>query len=264
MAIISVVLVAVFASYITSYDPNETNLRHRLKPPGWSAAGGMPHLFGTDALGRDVFTRVVFGARISLLVGVTSVVISGFFGVLLGLLAGYYGRLFDQIIMRVADIQMAFPFIVLTIAVIAILGSSLANVIIVLALASWVVYCRVVRALTLSIREREFIEGARAIGCPDWRIITRHILPNAMPAVIVIATYQLATMIVAESALSFLGLGIPPPTPSWGASISEGREYLDLAWWITTLPGLVLLLTTTGGTFLGDWAREALDPTRRV
>ena len=182
----------------------------------------------------------------------------------MGLLAGYYGRLFDQIIMRVADIQMAFPFIVLTIAVIAILGSSLANVIIVLALASWVVYCRVVRALTLSIREREFIEGARAIGCPDWRIITRHILPNAMPAVIVIATYQLATMIVAESALSFLGLGIPPPTPSWGASISEGREYLDLAWWITTLPGLVLLLTTTGGTFLGDWAREALDPTRRV
>jgi len=264
LVIIAVILGALLAPYIAPYDPIETDLPARLKPPGWSAEGGMPHLFGTDELGRDLFSRVVFGARISLLVGLTSVVISGFFGVLLGLFAGYYGQLAGQIIMRLTDIQMAFPFIVLTIAVIAVLGSSLTNVIVVLALASWVVYCRVTRALTLSIRDREFVESARAIGCRDWRIIARHIFPNTLPTVIVIATYQLATMIVAESALSFLGLGVPPPTPSWGSCISGGRDYLDMAWWMTTFPGLALVLTTMGATFLGDWAREVLDPNMRV
>jgi peptide/nickel transport system permease protein len=251
---------ALFAPILTKYDPESTNLAGRLKPPGWSDKENDVHIFGTDELGRDLFSRVLYGSRISILVGFTSVFISGLVGVILGLLAGYLGNLFSNVIMRIVDIQMAFPFIVLAIAVIAVLGSSLVNVIVVLAITSWVTYCRLVWSLTLSIKEKEFVEAAKSIGCRNFRIITRHIFPNILSAVMVLATFQFASMIVAESSLSFLGLGIPPPTPTWGSIISGGRQYLSQAWWVSTFPGFALAITTIGVTFLGDWASENLYP----
>jgi peptide/nickel transport system permease protein len=259
-----VVLAAILAPSIAVQDPTKVDLALRLKPPGWSANGLSSFPFGTDQLGRDVLGRVLFGARISLTVGFTSVAVSGILGTLLGLYAGYYRGPLDQIIMRLADIQMAFPFIVLTIAVIAVLGPGLVNMVIVLALASWVTYARLVRAQTLAIREREFVLAARCVGCLDRRVILKHIFPNTLPAIIVIATYQVAQMIMAESALSFLGLGVQPPTPSWGSMISDGREYLELAWWISTFPGVALMLAVMGIGFLGDWLRERFDPRLRI
>jgi len=259
-----VVMAAVFADQIAPYDPIRTSLADRLRPPGFTPEAGPAHLFGTDQLGRDLLSRVIHGARISLLVGFVSVALAGAVGVGLGLTSGYYGGMWDQITMRWVDVQLAFPSVVLAIAVLAIFGNSFINVIVVLAMASWVVYARLVRGLTLSIREKEYVEGARAIGCRDSRILARYILPNALPAIVVIATYQFAVMIIAESGLSFLGLGVPPPAPTWGAGINAGRDYLAQAWWVTTFPGLALMITIMGATFLGDWAREALDPTVRV
>jgi peptide/nickel transport system permease protein len=262
--ILTVTLLALFADQLSPHDPLSATISARLSPPGWITESGDTYPLGTDPLGRDLLSRVLHGARISLVVGVVSVGLSGLVGVTLGLIAGYYGGMFDLVIMRLVDFQMAFPFIVLTIAVVAVMGSSLVNVIIVLALASWVVYARLVRGLTLALRAKEYVEGARAVGCLDRRIITRHIFPNVLPAVFVIATYQFAHMVIAESALSFLGLGLPPPIASWGSSINDGRAYLDQAWWVTTIPGLALMFTVMGATFLGDWARETLDPTLRV
>lgn len=260
----AVAIAAIGAEQVAPYDPIDGSLSARLQPPGWTSEDGDLHLLGTDALGRDLLSRIVYGARISLLVGLVSVVLAGLVGTLLGMVAGYFGGRWDQVVMRLVDIQMAFPFIVLAIAVLAVLGNSLVNVVIVLAVASWVIYARLARALSLSIREKEFVEGARAIGCSSYRILMRYILPNALPSMVVIATYQFAAMIVAESALSFLGLGLPPPSPSWGASINAGRDYLAQAWWVSTFPGLALMLTIMGATFIGDWARERLDPALRV
>jgi peptide/nickel transport system permease protein len=262
--VLTVVAIALLADQLSTHDPLAATISARLQPPGSITDAGDVYLLGTDPLGRDLLSRVLHGARISLVVGVVSVGLSGIVGVTLGLIAGYYGGMFDLAIMRLVDLQMAFPFIVLTIAVVAVMGSSLVNVIVVLALASWVVYARLVRGLTLALRAKEYVEGARAVGCLDRRIIARHIFPNALPAVLIVATYQFAHMVIAESALSFLGLGLPPPTASWGASINDGRAYLDQAWWITTIPGLALMFTVLGATLLGDWARETLDPTLRV
>jgi peptide/nickel transport system permease protein len=195
------------------------------------------------------------------MVGFAAVILAGVLGVATGLAAGYYGRHTDQIVMRWVDVQMAFPTVVLAIAVLAILGNSFVNVIIVLTISSWVVYARLTRAVTLSIREKEFVEGAVAAGAGDVRILTRYILPNVLPSIIVIATYQFAAMVIAESALSFLGLGVPPPAPSWGSGISSGRDYLSQAWWVTTMPGVALMLTIMAVTLIGDWVRDRLDPT---
>lgn len=262
--IMALVLAALFAPKITPFNPVDANLEMRLRPPFWYPQAAPGHWLGTDQLGRDLLSRILFGARVSLLVAATAVTISGTLGVTLGLLAGFYGGIADQVIMRVVDVQLAFPFILLAILILSILRPNLINVIGLLALSSWVAYCRLVRAQTLALREREFVIAARATGCRDTRLLLRHIAPNLVAAVIIVAALQVAQVIITESVLSFLGLGVQPPTPTWGLTIGEGREYINVAWWIITFPGLALMTTVIGIGFLADWLRDHLDPTLRT
>ncbi|MEA2584632.1 MAG: peptide/nickel transport system permease protein [Thermomicrobiales bacterium] len=258
-----ILLVALGAPLLTDHDPTKPHLVARLTPPAWQADGSWDHPLGTDNLGRDLWSRVVFGSRISLAVGLVSVVVAGIGGVLLGVLAGYFGGLLDHVIMRLADVQLAFPFLLLAIFVISVLRPNATNLIVVLAISGWVIYARMSRAATLSLREQDYVVAAKVLGASSPRVLLRHILPNAMPLVFVIVTYQVGQMILAESALSFLGLGVPPPTPTWGSIVGEGREYIDVAWWIITFPGIALMLTVVGLGFLGDWLRDRIDPTLR-
>jgi peptide/nickel transport system permease protein len=236
------------------------DLMARLAKPFTSAA----HPLGTDPLGRDVLARAVAGGKISLLVGFTSVIGAVVFGVIVGLVAGYYRGFWDMLVMRFADIQLAMPFILLAITFIAIVGGSLTNTIILLIVSQWVQYARLVRGSVLTLREREFILSARAIGVKDWRIILQHLLPNLIGPVIVLMTLNVANNILLESSLTFLGLGVDPTIPSWGGMLADGRTYLQTAWWVSVFPGLAILLTVLGLNLLGDWLRDSLDPTGRT
>ncbi|WP_426128895.1 ABC transporter permease [Pararhizobium sp. PWRC1-1] len=236
------------------------NLIARLTKPFTTLA----YPLGTDPLGRDVLARVIAGGKISLLVGFTSVIGAVIFGVLMGLIAGYYRGFWDMLVMRFADLQLAMPFILLAITFIAIVGGSLTNTIILLIVSQWVQYARVVRGSVLTLREREFILSARAIGVKDWRIISQHLLPNLIGPVIVLMTLNVANNILLESSLTFLGLGVDPTIPSWGGMLADGRTYLQTAWWVSVFPGLAILLTVLGLNLLGDWLRDSLDPTGRT
>jgi peptide/nickel transport system permease protein len=258
--VVTVLLAAAFAPWITPFDPLEQNINQRLREPGWQTAEGRVHALGTDHLGRDILARVIFGSRIALVVGLSAVLISGVLGMAIGLVSGYFGGKMDDFFMRLADIQLAFPFILLAIAVIGVLGPSLRNIIIVIGVSSWVVYARVVRGEVLSIREREFVQAAIALGSRDARVLIRHVLPNAFTPWLVVATLDMARVIVLESALSFLGLGVQPPTPTWGGMLADGRVYLSTAWWLATFPGLAILVTVLGINLLGDGLRDTLDP----
>jgi peptide/nickel transport system permease protein len=258
--IILMSIIAIFAPILTKYDPTSVDLANRLKPPMPFKGSTSSHILGTDALGRDIAARLANGARVSLLVGIVAVLISGVLGVTLGLITGYFGGWFDDVVMRIADVQLAFPFILLMLAVLAIIGAGLWNLIMVLGVTGWVTYARVVRGQVLSLREKEYIFAARSIGCSKIRIIFLHILPNVLGPVIVIASFAVASTIVAESSLSFLGLGVKPTTPTWGMMLADGREYIRSAWWLTTLPGLTLATTVLGINLLGDWLRDVLDP----
>ena len=236
------------------------NLIARLTKPFTTLA----YPLGTDPLGRDVLARVIAGGKISLLVGFTSVIGAVIFGVLMGLIAGYYRGFWDMLVMRFADLQLAMPFILLAITFIAIVGGSLTNTIILLIVSQWVQYARVVRGSVLTLREREFILSASAIGVKDWRIIFQHLLPNLIGPVIVLMTLNVANNILLESSLTFLGLGVDPTIPSWGGMLADGRTYLQTAWWVSVFPGLAILLTVLGLNLLGDWLRDSLDPTGRT
>jgi peptide/nickel transport system permease protein len=261
--VLLLVLVAVSAPWIAPQDPLRQTLRGRLAPPTLEGADGRPHLLGTDQLGRDVLSRVIHGSRVSLVVGFSAVAIGGLLGSALGLLSGFAGRRVDAVIMTVADAQLAFPFILLAIGIIAVLGPSFPTLVVVIGLSGWVSYARILRAQVLSLRSREFVEAVHALGGSTLRIIGQHVLPNVLSTIVVIATLELARSIVLEATLSFLGLGIQPPTPSWGGMIQDGREYLDSAWWISTFPGIVLMLTSIVVSRTGDWLRDVLDPTLR-
>lgn len=254
------ITVAISAPFLTPFDPREINIVDRLQPPSWPDTEGAVHVLGTDSLGRDVLARVIYGARVSLMVGLTAVFIAGSIGVVLGLIAGYFGGFIDDFIMRAADIQLAFPFILLAISVMAVLGPGLFKVIAVLGVSGWVQYSRIVRGQVISLRETEFVEAARAIGATNGQIMVRHILPNAWAPVIVIASFSVAGTIIAEASLSFLGLGVPPEVPTWGGMLSEGREYLERASWLVLFPGLAISMTVLGINFVGDWIRDYLDP----
>jgi peptide/nickel transport system permease protein len=259
-----VVLAAICAPLVAPYDPTQQSLRERLKGPSWfPEAGRQRHLLGTDQLGRDILSRIIFGSRVSLIVGFTAVIIGGGLGGSLGLLSGYAGGIVDEIIMLLADAQLAFPFILLAIGIIAVLGPSFGNLIVIVGLSGWVTYARLVRAQVLAIKEREFVVAIRGLGGSTWRILAHHIVPNTMAPFLVVTTLELARTILLESTLSFLGLGIQPPTPSWGGMLNEGRSYLDSAWWISALPGLILMLTALVVSRVGDWLRDVLDPTLR-
>jgi peptide/nickel transport system permease protein len=257
------VALAIAAPVVAPQNPERGSLAARLSAPTLHAVDGRAHLLGTDHLGRDVLSRVIYGARVSLAVGFAAVAVGGVIGGGLGLLAGYYGGWLDEIIMTVADAQLAFPFILLAIGIIAVLGPSFRNLIIVVGLSGWVTYARVLRAQVRGVRRREFVDAIVALGGSAPRIVLRHVLPNVASTFMVIATLELARVIVLEATLSFLGLGIQPPTPSWGVMVQEGLEYLDSAWWISVFPGLVLMLTSIVVSRTGDWLRDVLDPTLR-
>ncbi|HEY7059891.1 MAG TPA: ABC transporter permease [Chloroflexota bacterium] len=258
------IVAAVAAPALAPYGYDDQNLANRLKPPAWTAGGTAAHVLGTDPLGRDVLSRVIYAARTSLSIAALSVLIAGAFGVIVGLLAGYYRGWLDVAMMRLADVQLSFPYLLLAIAVMALLQPSIGNLVLVLALRSWVVYARTVRGSALGVKQQEFVEAARALGATDPRIIFRHLAPNVLTPVIVISSFQLAELIIAESSLSFLGLGVQPPTPSWGAMLSQGREYLTTAWWLGVFPGLAIILAVLGTNLLGDGVRDALDPRLKV
>jgi peptide/nickel transport system permease protein len=256
-------VVAAAAPWLAPTDPVRQSLRGRLSPPTWDGADGRAHLLGTDHLGRDVLSRVIYGSRVSLLVGFSAVLIGGLVGSTLGIAAGFGGGRIDGIIMTLADAQLAFPFILLAIGIIAVLGPSFPTLIVVIGLSGWVSYARILRSQVLVLRRQEFVESIRALGGSVARIIMRHVLPNVLSSIVVVATLELARSIVLEATLSFLGLGIQPPTPSWGGMIQEGRDYLDSAWWIATFPGIILMLTSIVVSRTGDGLRDLLDPTLR-
>lgn len=265
IVVLVVVLTALLAPWVSPFDPIDQDIgERRLKPPGWQEETGRLHLLGTDHLGRDLFARIIHGAQPALLVGFAAVCISGVLGMAAGLISGYFGGKVDDVLMRLADIQLAFPFILLAIAVIGILGPSLKTIIAVIGVSSWVVYARVVRGTVLTLREREFVHAALALGSRDVRVVLRHVLPNALTPWLVVATLDMARVIVIESALSFLGLGVQPPTPTWGGMLADGRVYISTAWWLATFPGLAILITVLGINLFGDGLRDTLDPRLKV
>jgi len=260
LIVVSVVVMALFAPWLAPYDPAALNPVERLKPPFWMNNSLEGHWLGTDNLGRDILSRIIYGARVSLIVGVGAVLVSGIIGTLLGLLAGYYGRWIDAVIMRTADAFYAIPSLLLMLVMLAVVGPGLATLILVIGLTGWVSYARVVRGEVLSIKERDYVRAARAVGAANMRIVLRHILPNVLPTFIVLSGMNVATTILMEASLSFLGLGIRPPDVSWGGMLSDGKQYIATSWWVATFPGLAITITVLGVIFLGDWLRDVLDP----
>jgi ABC-type dipeptide/oligopeptide/nickel transport system permease subunit len=251
---------AVFAEHIAPYEPNRQRLIARFKPPFWASGGSFAYPLGTDNVGRDIWSRIIHGSRISLTVGICAVAVSTLIGVTLGLTSGFAGGLVDSTIMTLVDIMLAFPQVILAFAIVAVLGPGIANIILVLGITGWERYARVVRAEVLALREREFVQAAQAIGVSNVKIIFGHIMPNTFSSVIVMATLQTAQTILAEAALSFLGLGTGLTYPSWGQMIALGRDYISIAWWLSTFPGLAILLTVLAINLVGDRIRDVLDP----
>jgi peptide/nickel transport system permease protein len=254
-----VVLACTLAPVLVASDPVRPSFSRRLAAP-WGLGGTPAHVLGTDNLGRDILARLLWGGRISLALAAAAVVISGGFGILLGLVAAWAGGRTDAFVMRVADVQLAFPTIMLAIAVVAVVGTNPAALVGVLALSGWVLYARTIRANVLSIRRLEYVEATSALGATDLRIIWRHVLPNTLAPILVIGSSQFATMVLLESGLSFLGMGVQAPRPSWGLMLAEGRDYLSNAWWLATSPGLMISLVVLGANLLGDGLRDLLDP----
>jgi ABC-type dipeptide/oligopeptide/nickel transport system permease subunit len=255
-----IVASAALAPWLAPRNPLAVDIQHRLRPPAWMEGGAPTHLLGTDQVGRDLLSRMIYGGRVSLIVGVVAVLISATIGVLTGLAAGYFGPRVDWLVMALVNVMLSFPFVLLALAVIAVLGPSLVNMIIVLGIADWPLYVRVIRAETLSIRERDFVMAGRALGMSHLRIIFRQIFPNLVSVIVVIATLQVARVIILESFLSFLGLGVQPPTPAWGNMLGEGRIYMLNSWWIAAFPGLAIFVTTLAINLMGNALRDWLDP----
>jgi peptide/nickel transport system permease protein len=256
---LAVLVAAVAAPWLTPQDPLRADFVASLQPPGTPG-----HPLGTDQLGRDLLARVLHGARLALFIGVCTVVVTAIGGGLLGLVAGFVERWPSVVLMRLADVQLSFPFILLALTINAIVGLGLRNIVLSLAAAGWVVYARVVRGEVLSVKQRDFVHAAAALGVGRARLLFRHVLPNVAPSIIVVASLQFSQFVVAEAAISFLGFGIQPPTPAWGSMLSESRDFLYVAWWLAAFPGAALALTALGVNLVGDWLRDTLDPKLRV
>jgi peptide/nickel transport system permease protein len=249
------VAAALAAPVLSPHNPFVGDMSQGLRPPGTPG-----HPLGTDQLGRDTLSRVLYGARVALFIGLCTVLLTAIVGGLLGLLAGFFGGWSGQLLMRLCDVQLSFPFILLALTINAIVGLGLRNIIISLSAAGWVVYARVVRGEVLSVKQRDFVQAAAALGTSRARILFRHILPNVAPSIIIVASLQFSQFIVAEAAISFLGFGVQPPTPAWGSMLSESRDFLYVAWWLAAFPGAALALTALGVNLVGDWLRDVLDP----
>lgn len=255
-----IVAIALFAPAISPHDPLQLNIADRLHPPAWSPGGTAGHLLGTDELGRDIISRIVYGARTTLTVTGLAVTLGALLGSGLGLLSGYRRGAVDIVLGRVADVQQALPFIVVVLALAAVTGPSFVNVVLVLGVSSWVVHYRIVRGATMAIREESYIEAARAVGLSDAAILWRHVLPNVLPVIIVNVATFVPQLMLFEAALSFLGLGVPPPTPTWGGMIAAGRGYVEVAWWMSVFPGLALMTTVVAVHGIGEWLTGRFDP----
>ena len=265
LAIVAVMAAAaVFAPALAPHDPYSQDIAARLRAPAWAPTGTAEHLLGTDHVGRDYLSRIVYGARISLAVGVLAVACSGVLGVVVGLLSGFYGGTVDRALTFLTNLTLTLPFMLLAIAMIALMGSGFVNMILVLGVTGWPIYARVVRAEVLSLREREFVVAGTALGGTPARILAAHILPNLANLIVVLASVEVARMIIVESFLSYLGLGVPPPAPSWGGMLSEGQLYVLTKWWLATFPGLAILVTVLGVNLVGDALRDILDPTLKT
>lgn len=254
-----IIISGLFSPQLAPHDPMKQSLINSLQPPFWSEGGDMKFPLGTDHLGRDILSQIIYGSRISLAVSISAVFLSGFFGAMIGLLSAYWGGIFEDLVMRVVDVQMAFPFILLALIVLAVLGPGFINIIIVLLLTNWIYYARISRAEVLHIKETEYVQAAMALGSSNIRIMVRHILPNMVNPLIVLATLRIASMVLMESSLSFLGLGITG-VPTWGSMLSNGRHYITVAYWMTTFPGLAIFFTVLSVNLLGDWVRDVTDP----
>jgi peptide/nickel transport system permease protein len=257
MIVLILVFVGLSAPWIAPFDPNAQNLSRALRPPGWLVDA---NVLGTDAVGRDILSRLFYGARISLVIAVMVVIISGAFGVALGAISGYFARTTDFLIQKLVEVVWAFPPLLLAIAIMAFLGQGLENLILALVSQRWIAYCRVARGQALSLRSREFVDAARSLGARHTRIIVRHIMPNLLPSALVIGTFSMASAIISEAALSFLGLGVPPEIPTWGSMLADGRTYISTSWWLALFPGLCIFFTVLGINLLGDGLRDILDP----
>ena len=257
-------VVALLAPLLAPYDPEIGSLGQRFKPPAWQAAGSSAYLLGTDHLGRDMLSRLIFGARVSVVVGLVAVFVAGVVGTFFGILSGYLGGWVDHVIMRVTDTWLALPALTFAIFLAAVVGPSVSNVIIILSLVYWTRYARVIRGEVLSLKERDFVRLAIVANCSKWSIMRRHILPNVLNSAIVLATLQLGVVIVTEAALSFLGVGVPPPKPAWGLMLADGKKGLMAGyWWLTVLPGSSIMVMVLSANLLGDWLRVKLDPQLR-
>ena len=254
------VLAAILAPIIAPWDPAEQNFLASLSPPVWIDEGTWSNLLGGDNLGRDILSRLIYGARVSLIIALFAIALAGSIGVILGLIAGYAGGALDSLIMRVVDAFLAMPFILMALGFVAALGPSVTNIILVMGITNWARYARLVRGEVLSVKGRDYVALARIAGQPRWRIGLRHILPNVANSIIVLATLDLGRVIILESSLSFLGLGVQPPEVSWGLMLADGRAYMTVAWWLTVMPGLAILLAVLSLNIFGDWLRDRLDP----
>jgi peptide/nickel transport system permease protein len=264
LSIIAVfVLVGLLGPFLGLPDPYEQSLRNRFRPPVWEERGNWQHPLGTDRLGRDMLSRIVWGSRVSLAAGVLTVLLASAFGAAVGLVAGYYGGRVDAALMRATDATLSFPVILLALILAVTAGPSFANVVLAIAVILWARYARVIRGQVLTLMQLDFIAQARIAGAGAWRIITRHLLPNTLNTLVVLVTLQVGYVIIVEASLSFLGAGIPPPTPAWGSMIAEGRDFVTSAWWVSFLPGVVILLIVLAFNLLGDWLRDTLDPKLR-
>lgn len=254
------VFFGLFGSFVVPHDPVGQSLSKRLLPPVWEKDGGWDHILGTDGLGRDVLSRVVVGARSSMLIGLATVGVAGAVGTLVGMLSGYFGGWVDYVLMRITDAMIAIPFLVVALALAVVFNPSITLLITILVVFGWAGYARIIRSVTLQLRNTEFVTLARIGGCSNARTIRRHILPNVANTFVVLSTLQLATIIVAEASLSFLGVGVPPPTPSWGSMLSDGRQFVSSAWWISIPPGICITAVVLSVNVIGDWLRTRLDP----
>ena len=261
--IVVFILSAILAALITFHDAHKVSLPTRLIQPFWQDGGTFSHPLGTEPLGRDVLTRIIYGPRVSVIIAGAALTIGGGFGTLVGLTAGFYGGKVDTLLMRLADITLAFPLILFAILLVMVIGPSMMNVIVAISLVLWARYARVIRGEVLGLMQRDFIARARVSGASDWRIMMRHLLPNVMPTLIGVLTRQVGWVIIVEASLSFVGAGIPPPTPAWGSMLADGREYVSTAWWVTTAPGIAIMLVVLAFNLSGDWLRERLDPKQR-
>ncbi len=265
LLVVTTILCAIFAPYIAPYDPGTASLGHRLDLPKWlDDTGKSEYLLGGDQVGRDLLSRIIYGARISLLVGICGVIISLVLGTFLGIVSGYFGKWMDDLIMRLAEVQMGLPFILLAIVIMSVFGTGIEKIIIILGLTYWVSFARLIRGEILALKEQEYIQAAKAIGGTHFKIIIKHILPNVASSILVLATMCIAEFILLEASLTFLGLGVEPTVPSWGGMLADSRNYMTSAWWISVFPGVAIMLTVLGFNLLGDWLRDRLDPNMKV